>query len=91
MVFHDSVDWGRDLQVMLDALVSKSMAMAELGRRIKIIDIIFPLFVSDQHFSFRAFQTASLGPPRAKPSCIPPSSLCHSTFQMRIWYTVLRN
>ncbi|KAF9909677.1 hypothetical protein BX616_011083 [Lobosporangium transversale] len=23
MVFHDSVDWGRDLQVMLDALVSK--------------------------------------------------------------------
>ncbi|KAF9365521.1 Haloacid dehalogenase-like hydrolase domain-containing 5 [Mortierella sp. NVP85] len=24
MVFHDSVDWGRDLQVMLDALVSKN-------------------------------------------------------------------
>ncbi|GJJ76245.1 hypothetical protein EMPS_08604 [Entomortierella parvispora] len=23
MVFHDSVDWGRDLQVMLDALISK--------------------------------------------------------------------
>ncbi|KAG0241374.1 hypothetical protein BGX31_001162 [Mortierella sp. GBA43] len=24
MVFHDSIDWGRDLQVMLDALVSKN-------------------------------------------------------------------
>lgn len=36
MVFHDSVDWGRDLQVMLDALVSRNGDLSTIKTQVEL-------------------------------------------------------
>ena len=60
MVFHDSVDWGRDLQVMLDALVSKNgdlstvKTQAELHTTKQSVPLFFsnPDLVCSHHWFF---------------------------------------
>lgn len=90
MVFHDSVDWGRDLQVMLDALVSKSIATFLVTGSCPKIPKIFLLYLS-LALSLSTLQTAYLEPSRVKLNCIPPNNPCHSTFPMRIWYNITQS